>query len=112
MLTLFVKISKSSLSYRFTIQIQLYIDNLKCEMPMYAAEAEDVSSQIDRTDWWGKKANKLPEWSNACRKALLLQLSSAASERVFFSVLSNSFSNRQEGSLRDYIHTDLCYGSV
>ena len=48
------------------------IDNLKREMPlMYAAEA-DVFSQIDRTDWWGKKADKLPEWSNACRKALLL----------------------------------------
>ena len=55
---------------------------------MYAAEAENVSSQLDRTDWWGKKADKLPEWSNACRKALLLQPSSAASERVFFSVLS------------------------
>ena len=26
------------------------IDNLKREMPMYAAEAEDVFSQIDRTD--------------------------------------------------------------
>ena len=31
------------------------IDNLKREMPMYAAEAEDVSSQIDRTDWWEKR---------------------------------------------------------
>ena len=27
------------------------IDNLKREMPMYA-ESEDISSQIDRTDWW------------------------------------------------------------
>ena len=66
------------------------INNLKREMPTYAAEAEDVSSQTDWTDWWEKKADKLPEWSNACRKALLLQPSSAASERVF-SILSNSF---------------------
>ena len=50
-----------------------------------------------------KKANKLPEWSNACEKALLLQPSSAAFERV----LSNSFSNRHEGSLRDYIQTSV-----
>ena len=48
-----------------------------------------------------KKADELPEWSDACKKALLLQPSSAAS--VFFPVQSNSFSNQQEGALRDYM---------
>jgi hypothetical protein len=40
-----------------------------------------------------------PEWLNACMQEsiLLLQPSLAASERVF-SLLSNSFSNRQEQS--------------
>ena len=43
----------------------------------------DKMSQTDRSDWW-EKADKLPEWSNACRKALLLQPSSTASRRGFF----------------------------
>ena len=65
----------------------LYIDNLKREIkrecPCMLLKQNMFSLKlIGQTG--GKKADKLLEWSNACRKALLLQPSSAASERVFF----------------------------
>ena len=48
----------------------------------------------------------LPSWSNACKGVLLIQPSlSAAAERL--SILSNSFTNRQEHSLKDYIETSV-----
>ena len=87
------------------------IDDLKCERTTYIAEAKDISSQTEKTDWWKRKADKLPKWANACKKVLLLQPSSAAAERVF-SVLSNSFSNRQEHAVFERLHTNLCYDSV
>ena len=42
----------------------------------------------------------LPHWSTPAQNVLLLQPSSAASERVF-SLLNNCFSSRQECSLSD-----------
>ena len=61
--------------------------------------AEDISSQIDKPDWWkGKPVNSLNLWANARKKVFLLQPLSGASERVFFS-----------DSLRDYHDTNLCY---
>ena len=69
----------------------------KCELPTYTAEAVDISSQLDKTDWGKRNADKLPKWANACKKVLLPQPSC-------FSVLSNSFSNNN--SLRETtIHT-------
>ena len=44
------------------------IDDLKHELPTYIANAEDVSSQIDKTDWWKRKADELPKWANACKE--------------------------------------------
>ena len=46
----------------------------------------------------------LPNWSSTCKSVLLVQPLSAAAERVF-SILSNSFTDRQEHSLKDYIET-------
>ena len=64
------------------------IDNLKSELPKYMAAAEDVSSTVDVISWW---KYELPHWANAVRLVVLVQPSSAASERVF-SLLNNSFS--------------------
>ena len=69
------------------------IDNLKNELPKYLAMVEDVSSSIDKNDWWMKHETELPHWSKACKMVLLVQPSSAAAERVF-SLLSNSFTER------------------
>ena len=56
--------------------------------------------------WWKRNEEVLPNWSNTCKSVLLVQPSSAAAERVF-SILSNSFTDRQEHSLKDYIETSV-----
>ena len=56
-----------------------------------------------------KSRDILPSWSNACKSVLLIQPSSAAAEHCF-SILSNSFTNHQEYSLKDYIL--LCYNII
>ena len=43
---------------------------------------------------------ELPYWSSLFKKVLLVQPSSAASERVF-SLLNNSFDDKQQNSLED-----------
>lgn len=75
---------------------------LKAELPTYLAKAADVSP----LDWWKSNATELPCWSAAARKALLVQPSSAASERVF-SLLKSSFGDQQDSSLQDYIEASL-----
>ena len=52
------------------------------------------------------KSEELPHWSNAVKKVLILQVSSAAAERVF-SMLKASFSATQERSLRDYLEASV-----
>lgn len=46
----------------------------------------------------------LPCWSNAVKKVLTIQPSSAAAERVF-SLLNSGFGDLQENLLKDYIET-------
>ena len=82
------------------------IQSLKSELPQYLAKTADVSEQFDLLEWWKLNADELPNWSSAARKVLVLQPSSAASERVF-SLLKSSFSEQQENSLQDYIETSL-----
>ena len=56
--------------------------------------------------WEWRKSNEtvLPNWGGAARKALLVQPSSAASERVF-SLLNNTFGKKQNNSLEDYVES-------
>ena len=82
------------------------IPSLKSEMPQYIAKTADVSEDLNPLDWWKLNAGALPYWSSAARKVLVLQPSSAATERVF-SLLNASFSDQQENSLQDYIETSL-----
>ena len=56
--------------------------------------------------WWKRNEKVLPNWSSTCKSVLLVQLLSATAERVF-SILSNSFTDRQEHSLKDYIETSV-----
>ena len=63
------------------------IEDLKRELPSYLAKVDDVSSEVDKLEWWKKYANQLPHWSAAaCILILLVQPSSAAAERVLFAV--------------------------
>ena len=83
------------------------IDNQKnSELPKYWAAAEDVSNKTDIIEWWSSHETDLPNWAKACRLVLLVQPSSAASERVF-SILTNSFSSQQESSLEDCIQLSV-----
>ena len=54
----------------------------------------------DICEWWKSNETVLPNWGGAAKKALLVQPSSAASERVF-SLLNNTFGN----SLEDYVES-------
>lgn len=82
------------------------LNDLKSELPTYLAAAEDISPQVDPVQWWKSHESSLPKWASACRLVLLMQPSSAAAERVF-SILTNSFSHKQESSLEDYIELSI-----
>ena len=79
---------------------------LKVELPTYLAKAADVSPSFSPLEWWKANATELPCWSAAARKVLLVQPSSAASERVF-SLLKSSFGDQQDSTLQDYIEASL-----
>ena len=57
---------------------------------------------VDVLKWWSNHEEELPQWSQVCKNVLLLQPSSAATERVF-SILESSFNKKQTHSLQDYI---------
>ena len=82
------------------------IDGLQRELPAYIAAAAGVRPDIDVTTWWSQHERELPNWAAACKKVLLIQPSSAASERVF-SLLENSFRNNQARAMEDYIEVSL-----
>ena len=79
---------------------------LKKELPVYLAKADSACSTVNVLDWWKQNEHTLPNWSSAARKTILIQLSSAAAERVF-SLLNNSLSTKQYNSLEDYIECSL-----
>ena len=82
------------------------LNNLKTELPTHLAKAMDVSPEFDVLEWWRRNSDALPHWSSAAQKILVVQPSSAAAERVF-SLLANSFGDRQENSLEDYIEASI-----
>ena len=82
------------------------IPSLKEEFPQYVASLEDIDSSYDPLLFWKQHEQKLPTWSRAARQVLLIQPSSAASEHVF-SLLRNSFGERQNSVLQDYIEASL-----
>ena len=60
--------------------------------------------ELDKLEWW---KNHLPNWSRACKTALLILPSSAAAAERVFSLLNNSFKESQTSALKDYIETSL-----
>ena len=82
------------------------LTNLKSELHVYVAPVEDISPDIDILQWWKNHQNDLPRWSAAFKSVILVQPSSATSERVF-SLLANSFQCQQSSSLEDYIEVSL-----
>ena len=82
------------------------LEGLKSELPSYIAKSDGVSTEFDKLAWWKSHQHELPNWSKACKTALLIQPSSAAAERVF-SLLNNSFKENQARALEDYIETSI-----
>ena len=72
------------------------IANMKNELPRYLARAR----------WWKENEAELPFWSAAAKLILLMQPSSASSERVF-SILTTAFGHLQDLALQDYIECSL-----
>ena len=85
---------------------QSTLSNLKLELPTYLGLAQDVSPDHDMLSWWKGHSHELPHWSAAAQDAMLVQPSSATSERVF-SILKASFGPQQDSSLQDYIESSL-----
>ena len=75
---------------------------MKSELPTYLSLAADVFPDVTVTSWWKNHEQEIPSGGAACKLMLLVQLSSAAAERVF-SILENSFSKQQTQSLEDYV---------
>ena len=78
------------------------IDGLQRELPTYIASATDINVLT----WWEIYKQEIPNWAKACKKILLIQPSSAASERVF-SLLENSFRDNQACAMEDYIEASI-----
>ena len=73
---------------------------------MYVAAVEDISPDIDVLQWWKHYQNDFPRWSAALKSVILVQPSSATSERVF-SLVVNLFQCQQSSLLEDYIEVSL-----
>ena len=82
------------------------LEKLKAELPSYLAKVDDISDDLDPLEWWKLNASVLPHWSNAVKKVLAIQPSSAAAGRVL-SLLNSGFSDLQENSLKDYIEASI-----
>ena len=59
------------------------IQPLQGELAAYQALTGDVAAEINVLEWWSQHSKEIPSWASACKQILLLQPSSAASERVF-----------------------------
>ena len=90
------------------------VDGLCQELPAYLARAEGVSFRADnmadlaakKVEWWRQNADNLPHWAAAVKMVILVQPSSAATERVF-SLLRATFSDQQQAALQDYVETSV-----
>lgn len=79
------------------------ITGLKEELAAYLARATDVSVTTDVADWWRKNSELLPNWSDAAKKALLMQPSCAALEKTFL-----LFSEYEQDSVpEDYVEASI-----
>ena len=67
------------------------------ELPLYLAidDGAVVPSEDGKVRWWSSQERAVPNWSEAVKKILLIQPSSASAERIF-SILQNAISKQQD----------------
>lgn len=73
------------------------LSQLKVELPEYLAKAEDVSSDMAPLEWWARQNTAYLTGQLQLIKIILIQLFSAAVERVF-NLLKASFNECQDGT--------------
>ena len=49
------------------------LEGFKSELPSYIAKSDGVSTEFDKLAWWKSHQHELPNWSKACKTALLIQ---------------------------------------
>ena len=84
------------------LNLQALLDRLKGELLGNLSKGSDFDPRINILHWWKQNQSALPCWEAAVCKVLLVQPSSAASERIFSS-LKSSFSPHQQSSMQDYL---------
>ena len=84
------------------------ITGLQGELAAYLAACDGCRemSDLEKVEWWQQNGGPLPHWASAVRRVLVLQVSSAAAERVF-SLLKAAFSEQQQHALTDYLQASL-----
>ena len=84
------------------------IDGLKAELPANLAATEDVviPTEEKKVEWWCGHEEQLPRWASAVKQVILVQPSSATSERVFLT-LKASFNEQQSCALVDYLQASV-----
>ena len=80
------------------------IPQLNEEFPAYVAASEDTDPSKTR-EFWKNHKNQLPTWCSSYQKVMLVEPSSTASE--VFSILNNSFNNKQQQSLHNLIEANV-----
>ena len=80
------------------------IHGLITELLNYVGAAHNITMacEEDKVKCWRQHSDRLPHWSSAVMKVLLVQPSSAAVERVF-SIIDSSFNDSQDHALVDYV---------
>ena len=86
--------------------IQALQDELAAYLVKAAQIPDDFDTLSDTWPWWRTLTRELPSWSSAVRKLVLVQLSTAAAERVF-SLLTTIFGDQQHEALEDYVEAAL-----
>ena len=83
------------------------IANLAAELPAYLAAADGIVdlSEEQKLALWVARRHTLPHWASLVRKLLLIQPSSAASERVVSLLIT--LSSQQDNTLEDYIEPSV-----
>ena len=79
---------------------------MKNELPSFLAKADSIADGVDPMRRWKENEAELQFWSAAAKLILLMQPSSASSERVF-SILTTAFGHLQNLALQDYIECSL-----
>ena len=86
------------------------LQGLLDQLPHYLAAIVDVDivKPEDKWMWWRRQREEpnLTNWCSAVQKLVLVQPSSAASERVF-SLLAATYSHQQESSLEDGLEASI-----